>query len=133
MAILNLTQHLATPEQIAAGVIDLPAEARDTVVALLTFGELPSRDDIGARANDIAQIAALMSSAEDRDDGSSGFADRAMIGGAPYLMAPLEAALRDVGVTPVYAFSVRKSTEQVQPDGSVRKYNIFRHIGFVPV
>jgi hypothetical protein len=55
----------------------------------------------------------------------------AMIGGAPYLMAPLESALRAHGITPVYAFSVRESVDQVQPDGSVRKVAVFRHAGFV--
>jgi hypothetical protein len=55
-----------------------------------------------------------------------------MIGGAPYLMAPLERSLRSVGVYPVYAFSVRESVEQTAPDGTVRKTNVFRHAGFVP-
>jgi hypothetical protein len=54
-----------------------------------------------------------------------------MIGGAPYLMAPLEVALRAHGITPLYAFSVRESVEQTQPDGSVRKIAVFRHGGFV--
>jgi len=40
-------------------------------------------------------------------------------------------ALRDQGIEPVYAFSVRESIEQTQPDGSVRKVNVFRHAGFV--
>ena len=55
----------------------------------------------------------------------------AMIGGAPWMMSALEGALLDAGVQPVYAFSVRESVEQVQPDGSVRKVNVFRHVGFV--
>ena len=54
-----------------------------------------------------------------------------MIGGAPYLMAPLEKELRGWGLVPVYAFSVRESTEVVQDDGSVRKVNTFRHAGWV--
>ena len=56
-----------------------------------------------------------------------------MIGGAPWLMSSIENALRDHRITPIYAFSVRESAEQVQPDGSVRKVNIFRHAGFVAV
>jgi hypothetical protein len=46
-------------------------------------------------------------------------------------MAPLEVALRAHGITPLYAFSVRESVDQVQPDGSVRKVATFRHAGFV--
>ena len=43
----------------------------------------------------------------------------------------LEAALRQQGFTPLYAFSVRESADQTQPDGSVRKVAVFRHVGFV--
>lgn len=81
MTILNLTQHPATPDQLAAW--------RNPVIR------------------------------------------RAMIGGAPYLMAPLEIALRDVGIRPLYAFSVRASVEKTRPDGSVEKINVFKHGGFV--
>lgn len=47
------------------------------------------------------------------------------------MMRALEDALANVGVQPVYAFSVRESVEQTQPDGSVRKINVFRHSGWV--
>ena len=47
------------------------------------------------------------------------------------LMPALQQALIDAGLRPVYAFSQRVSVEQQQPDGSVRKTNVFRHIGFV--
>ena len=40
-------------------------------------------------------------------------------------------AAQALGVPAVYAFSVRESVEQPQPDGSVRKVNVFRHVGFV--
>ena len=46
-------------------------------------------------------------------------------------MSALESALLDECITPMYAFSVRDSVEQTQPDGSVRKVNVFKHIGFV--
>lgn len=54
-----------------------------------------------------------------------------MIGGALWLMAPLAAELRDRGIEPVFAFAVRDTEEQIQPDGSVRKVAVFRHTGFV--
>ena len=31
----------------------------------------------------------------------------------------------------LYAFSVRESVESVEPDGSLVKKNVFRHLGFV--
>lgn len=121
--IINLTQHAATPEQIAAGVVDLPAEDRASLVALLTFEDLPTADELDERAFRVAQLAAH------RDGIAPG--TRAMIGGAPFFMGWLERSLREHGIEPVYAFSRRESVEEVQPDGSVRKINVFRHCGFV--
>ena len=117
-SILNLTQHPATPEQVAAGVVDLPADSQARLRALLTFDTLPSADDILSRA---AQLAAMASGHP-----------AAMIGGALWLMGPLAAELRKRGVEPLFAFSVRETEEQPQPDGSVRKVAVFRHRGFVP-
>lgn len=118
--ILNLTQHEATPEQLAAGVEE-PGTRKGSVQALLTFRDLPSREEIAARAVALAALA-------------QGYgASAAMIGGALWLMAPLEAALRGLGIRPLYAFSVRESVEETAPDGSVRKVAVFRHKGFVEV
>ncbi len=127
--IVNLTQHLATPEQVAAGVIDLPPAEREALTALLTFDALPTRQEIEERAADIAELAAYNGLSGDDDDSPP--ASAAMIGGAPYLMPSLEKALQAVCITPLYAFSVRESVEQTQADGSVRKVNVFRHAGFV--
>lgn len=116
--IINLTQHQATPEQVAQGVIDLEPADRDQLRALLTFEEIPSKEEIEQRAAAIAALAHLD-------------ADAAMIGGAPYLMPALSAALKNSLVRPVYAFSKRESMDMAQPDGSVRKVAVFKHIGFV--
>lgn len=121
--IINLTQHVATPEQVEAGVIDLPAEQRAQLSTLLTFDSLPTGSEIELAAE---QIALLCQGAAEGHG-----ATKAMIGGAPWLMATLEAALLEKGIAPVYAFSVRESVEAVQEDGSVRKVNVFRHVGFV--
>jgi hypothetical protein len=115
--ILNLTQHAATADQLAVGVIE-PADKK-TVQALLTFDELPSPFELKARANHLARIVAL-----------SG-CDAAMIGGAPFFMAPLELAFTEGGIKPLYAFSKRETVEEPQKDGSVKKTQIFRHAGFV--
>jgi hypothetical protein len=117
MKVLNLTQHQATPDQIMAGVVDLPESDRNILKRMLTFDTLPTAAEIVDRANAIAAMA----------EGHV----CAMIGGAPYLMSPLERSLRSVGVYPVYAFSTRESVEETAPDGSVRKINVFRHAGFI--
>ena len=132
--IINLTQHAATTEQIEQGVVDLPTELRTKLAELLTFDTLPEPYDVSMRAQSIADMAAewLDNQPHPEDYGNDGSAlAEAMIGGAPYLMCVLEFALLNHAIEPVYAFSVRESVEQAQPDGSVRKTNIFRHAGFV--
>jgi len=120
MTIINLTQHAATAEQLAAGVFDVPNEgARRELLMQLTFNDLPEDGEIVERAEALASIA-----------GAFG-ARAAMIGGAPYLMSALERELREGGITPLYAFSRRESVEEKLPDGSVRKVAVFRHLGFV--
>jgi hypothetical protein len=113
---INLTQHPASPEQIAAGVVDGP---REEIARLLTFDTLPTALDIHERAMALAELAERLN------------ARSAMIGGAPFLMAPLEHRLQQRGIDPLYAFSRRVSVEEKQPDGSVRKVATFRHEGFV--
>lgn len=120
--IINLTQHPATAEQVAVGVVDLPAGERATLIDLLTVDALPSAAEISDRCADIAMLAAMSSEQHP---------EAAMIGGAPWMMARLEGALADQGIKAIYAFSVRKSAEQTMTDGTVRKVNIFQHAGFV--
>ena len=137
--ILNLTQHTATPEQQAAGVIDLSEPELSKLRRLLTFETLPTAEEIFRRAKAIARLAEYEAARRLglTDVGGHPAADltnhgvSAMIGGAPYLMATLERALRARGIKPLYAFSRRESVEQTMPDGSVRKMAVFRHLGFV--
>ncbi len=117
MSTLNLTQHLASEPQIQAGVVEPKDKA--AVQALLTFTELPSQQTLLQRASALATLA------KESDCQS------AMIGGAPYFMGHLEQALRGVGVRPLYAYSERRSVDNVQEDGSVRKVAVFVHLGFV--
>lgn len=120
-AILNLTQHNASREQIEAGVENVPASISEEVKKLLTFNSLPSKSDIDARAKELANIALQCG------------ARKAMIGGAPYLMSALEEALKENGIKPLYAYSERVSVEVELEDGSVVKRNVFKHLGFVEV
>ena len=117
--ILNLTQHVATQEQILWGVVEPRQEAKPWIKELLTFQEIPSMEVIEDRAASLAYIAA-----------EHGI-ERAMIGGAPYLMAPLEKHLKKAGMQPCYAFSKRVVKEEQQEDGSIRKTTVFRHCGFI--
>ena len=118
MEILNLTQHLATNEQVAAGVYE--PEHKDKVRELLTFNELPSKEEIKERARLLTGIAI-----------SEGV-DKAMIGGAPYLMGALELELKSYNIKPLYSFTKREVVE-VQKGDEVIKQSIFKHIGFVEV
>jgi hypothetical protein len=128
--IINMTQHPATPEQVAAGVIDLPQEAKEAVQAALTFDTLPTSQEIEERASWLAEFAATWDITQSDDGGAEIYPTAALIGGAPFLMSALESALKDRYVTPLYAFSKRESVEKRQADGSIIKTNVFRHIGF---
>lgn len=130
--ILNLTQHTATQEQKAQLVVE-PRMTKEEIRKLLTFEEIPSKEEIESRATKLAEIAASEASHYAGDTDNRIWITRVMIGGAPYLMGALEKALRECGFTPVYAFSKRESIDQPQPDGSVKKIAVFRHIGFVEV
>jgi hypothetical protein len=127
--IVNLTQHAASPEQIAAGVRDLPGDYRQRLIELLTVDELPDGEEIQFRAQAIAELACRNGLGGDMDEDPPCYI--AMIGGAPWLMSSLESALRERTIQPVYSFTRRESSEQAMPDGSVRKTAVFRHIGFV--
>jgi hypothetical protein len=128
--IINLTQHAATPEQVAQGVFDLSPEGRKALSGWLTFVGLPTADTIHSRAAVLAGIAAGDSkSVPEVPEGIT----YALIGGAPYLMSALENALIARGITPLYSFTERVSVETQAPDGSVTKTQVFKHIGFVQI
>ena len=111
--IKNLTQHPPTSCQYGVAAVDPAA------VELLMFATPPSIEEINARAVALAALAV----------GS----ESAMVGGAPYLMGPLVAALKAVGVQPLFSFTERRSIEETQPDGSVRKTSVFSHVAWVAV
>lgn len=129
--ILNLTQHLATPEQVLAGVIDLPTIERSTLVKMLTVEELPVAGELEGRCETIAQLA--IHNGLGGDIGDDPIFTNVMIGGAPWMMSMLEHALVNENFKPVYAFSQRVSAETTKPDGTVVKTNVFKHVGFVNV
>lgn len=121
--ILNLTQHLATHEQKAVGVFDLDEWGRKEIANLLTFDTPPTPGEMMRRAYLVAELAGEVL--------IDNVFEEAMIGGAPFFMPALEAALAKAGLIPVYAFSRRQSVEKTLDDGTVRKIARFSHAGFV--
>lgn len=119
MEILNMTQHTATVDQKAQGVVEPNEEHKEVIKKLLTFTTLPAAQEVKERAEKLTAIAVNLG------------AKAAMIGGAPYLMGPLHAALEAAGVVPLYAYSERVVDEVVKEDGTTEKKSIFKHIGFV--
>lgn len=124
--ILNLTQHLATPEQHELGVVE-PKEfpIKEALKILLTFEEAPSKEKIAKRAFLIAKVAQECISEMDEE------IDTVMIGGAPFLMSQLEHELTLCGLNYVYAFSKPIVEEVYNEDGSVSEKTVFKFEGFV--
>lgn len=120
MKVINLTQHPATPDQKNAGVVE-PAN-KEKIKKLLTFEELPSKEELRARAKALVDHIIIY------EDGTF---SAAMIGGAPFFMSVLEDALKRMGITPLYAFSKREVVEKTLPSGEVVKTQVFKHLGFV--
>lgn len=123
--ILNLTQHQATPDQRDKSVVE--PENKEAIKRHLDFDDAPSAKEISVRARTLAELATTELDAR-------GVAEShrfAMVGGAPFFMADLELALRERGITPLYAFSKRASHDVMKEDGTVEKKVIFRHQGFI--
>jgi hypothetical protein len=123
MRILNFTQHDATAEQVAAGVVEPESGDKEKIQRGITFEALPSPSDLRLRATVCAHLARELMAKYD--------CDAVIIGGAPFFMSHLENALRSFRVRFCYAFSRREAEEQIQPDGSVKKIHVFKHVGFI--
>lgn len=120
MKILNLTQHVASAEQVEQGVVELSTQDKAILTSLITFDELPAKEELFNRASQVVELVDKYN------------ATHAMIGGAPYFMTYLESALAiDAGIVSVYAFSKRISNEYVDESGHTHKTMIFKHQGFV--
>jgi len=120
---INLTQHTATSEQSASGVIDFSIETKKILNRLLTFNELSDtvESELKYRADSIVLLI--------KDFYPE--VDKAMIGGALYFMPVLVKTLFDAGIVSYYSFSKRVSYETIGLDGIVSKTSTFKHIGFV--
>ena len=152
MKILNLTQHKATLAQEMEGVYNCEFELSD----LLTFEGMPTKEVVISKIQGLLDVV-LQSKCEYLQEVFAGYYDEmqdasftnedaliaakgamgraeenyaVMLGGAPWLMAPLESNLKLNGIKVLYAYSERVSEEVVNKDGSVSKRNVFKHLGF---
>ena len=118
MAILNLTQHRATSEQLADGIENIPSKHQEQLEKLLTFPAHYDLTDLVTSAKALAKLAYELKY------------DAAMIGGLPSLMSHLERELIALDVSVGYARSERVSIDKPLPDGSgTQKTSVFRYCG----
>jgi len=121
MRILNLTQHAATADQLAVGVFEPSSSDKKLIAHLLTFTVLPTRAQISSRCRELCLIIWVYDKT-----------DAVMIGGASYLISRLDVMIPKVcGMPALHSFTARDSVEVRQEDGSVKKTQVFRHLGFV--
>lgn len=133
MRIINLTQHVATKDQISSGVFDVSEEYIGWLKEIMTFDEIPDQKELDDRAHDLGLFAAMYDMIEDDDSCRELYPTHALIGGAPFFMSTLEKHLLVNGIVPLYAFSVRESKEITLDDGSVGKVSVFKHKGFISI
>ena len=114
--IINLTQHPATPEQVSAGVVDLPPPQREVLLRLLTCSleDFAAGIDIVKRAERVAQLA--KHNGLGGDNAFDPACDYAMIGGSPWVTGAIEGELQLRGIIPLFSFA--------DPSG--------KHCGFIP-
>ncbi len=122
MAILNLTQHNATKDQLATGIIDLPVDFQIVLKDLLTFPTTYTRSDLEKRALQIHELI------RDFCGTSLEVLEGVMIGGMPSFMPVLEATLVSKGIRVGYACTERKSVDK-EVDGKIIKTAVFVHAG----
>lgn len=99
MKIINLTGHQTTPEQIEAGVYDLPAHRHQQLCRLLTHKIPTTPQELQERAKQIVDLVFAIESNEDLD---LPMPERALIGdSAPALINALTEELKAAFIMPV--------------------------------
>ena len=116
--ILNCTQHIVTPEQRRAGIIDLGRKSKRKLSWLMTFKGEPNYKEVQKRADSIALLI-------HKEYGN--FLDGVMIGGAHFLMSSLEQSLKKYGYEVCYPFGVKMRIEANEFSKTTR----FKHQGLV--
>ena len=104
MKILNLTLRSLAPEQELEGAVDLSEDRhRGQLRELLTFEDPPSRHVLLWRAAETVRLL--------REWNYVPVVAAALIGGPPWYLPYLAAALRREGVTPLHAFAPGETGE----------------------
>ena len=129
MNILNLTQHNLTTDQYLAGAFE-PMSEKENIKELLTFFD-DDMDDASAVIAERSRELALLADFEMTNMGLCFEEKFALIGGAPFLMAPLERELKKLGIEPLYAFSERESVEKII-NGKTVKTSVFSFKRWIP-
>ena len=142
--VFNATQHLATPDQQQVGVVNLEGELLEQLKSTLTFEATYTKEDLVKAAGKVEcilwrawNIYCFKLSKNIHPQDEIGLENcwyhtpkKCMIGGMPSFMPILEKVLKEAGWEIGYACSERVSVDQHMPDGSVRKVNSFKHVGF---
>jgi hypothetical protein len=113
--ILNLTSRKATPEQVKAGVVDMPAADHSTIRALLSFDKTPSPAEIDSRAAVTAFIALYVINHGFEGEKPS----QVLIDGPSWLIPALIRDLKRGGMEPVFAFSTQKKGKKAKRAGFI--------------
>lgn len=117
LKLLNLTQHVATAEQLADGVIEPDELTKKTIRGLLTIHGQPDPVEISMKAQGLTNLVA------------NGGYDGAMVGGKLHLMVNLLHLMNLKGLVCFEADSERVSKDIDNGDGTVTKTTTFQHIG----
>jgi hypothetical protein len=116
---INVSSHSLTQDQLTDlvkmgySVIELPTELKTRW----------SNIDPVAEINDLL-ISAIVSFAE------VNLATGALVAGEPGHMVSCIKALQEAGVTCFHATTTRVSEDQAEPDGSIKKVSVFKHVRF---
>lgn len=122
---LNLTQHVVTAEQLQDGAVEPDQEMKAEIQRLITFDR-----SVMTETGQIEDRAKALASLIRRE---YPLLNKAMVGGALYFMPALVKELKAVGIQPYFSYTDRVSTETHNPDGSVTKTLVFKHLGWVEV
>lgn len=120
---LNLTQHVITVEQLRDGAVEPDPEMKAEIQKLITFDRsvMEHPEQIWNRAKALVSLIKR----------EYPLLNKAMVGGALYFMPALVRELKEVGIQPYFSYTDRVSTETHNPDGSVTKTLVFKHLGWV--
>ena len=120
---LNLTQHALTAEQWRDGAVEPDQEIKAEIQKLITFDSsvIAHPEQIQDRAKALATLIRREYS----------LLDKALVGGALYFMPALVKEVNEVGIQPYFSYTDRVSQETHNPDGSVTKTLVFKHLGWV--